>query len=361
MTAGLRKRTTSARMHNNRVPSTNVWGDGSDDGEDEDGFEMVRLPGSQSRPRDPVGTATYTNVTGEEEADGQRTPRARQSDEGVVIGRRGMDDTREELGTLLEESTPTGKKGGGKGKLMAVLGIGAAAASNKKEKTESGQERIAQETAPGRPQKISQTDSSTPSSREPFFPVPVGTASTSDSRGGPLGGGQGHTKSDSFPSMVGGDRDLFYAYPIPGTMPSRQEIRRAESAVVLGPVLPIAGQSGSRSGSGSRFSILDAEEYSGGSASSRPTRLGQRPEGEQDLVDLGLPAALGLGVGLGMGASGSGDDGARTPNSYRSATSQLRFPVPPTRSQESLQEGAGGMEVLGNMSRSVSADTSGTR
>ncbi|KAG7527887.1 hypothetical protein FFLO_06532 [Filobasidium floriforme] len=218
----------------------------------------------------------------------------------------------------------------------------------------------------GREPKISQTDSSTPSSRQGFFPV--GTAAKKQSRGAQqdpsglqggdetLPGKRGHAKSDSFPPFAGGN-DLFYSYPAESSENPRKPDNtrdRTDSGVAHeGP----GGEEMLRSSSGSRFSILYPEEYSSGSAGSRRGQ-GQTQQfvSEQDLAALGMPLPIPAGRFDGEG------DGARTPNSYRSAQSQLRFPVPPDRSREpSVLGQVGVVGAMEGVTRSVSADTSETR
>ena len=313
--------------HNNRVPSTNVWGDTSDD----DGYEMVDLPG------------------GGAEGDQNRTPRAAQPDQtSVRTGRRGMDDTREELSELLpavEEDTPTRTSMAGKSKFMAALGVGAARSGSDEDSTPTS----------SRQAKISQTDSSTPSSRQGFFPV--GTTAKKETRETTTSATTGHVESDSFPSIMDNDRDLFYSYPAEASGSRSRD--RVDSGVA--DKAEIRDDS-PRTGSGSRFSTLYTEGYSSvsgnGSASSRNPAYRGQPIDEQDLASLGL--AGGLGSALGASLNHLQDEGARTPNSYRSATSQMRFPVPPDRSEERLtSEVAAG--ITRDRSRSASAETSGTR
>jgi hypothetical protein len=300
-----------------------------------------------------------------------------------------MDDSRGDLG--LEELAPfmgmgnvtptksrAGGAGKGKGRFMAVLGIGAGRSRSDRDNEGGrlGPENVEQNEAEagvpsmatlGREPKISQTDSSTPSSRQGFFPV--GTAAKKQSRrdqdpSGSEGGNakapgqRGHAKSDSFPSVTGGN-DLFYSYPAESAeVQGQQNVRaRTDSGVAHeGP----GGEEMLRSSSGSRFSILYPEEYSSGSAGSRNIRQNQGQSqqfvSQQDLAVLGMPLPIPAGRFDGEG------DGARTPNSYRSAQSQLRFPVPPDRSREpSVLGQVGVVGAMEGVTRSVSADTFETR
>lgn len=298
-----------------------------------------------------------------------------------------MDDSRgdlglEELAPFMGDVTPTntksksGEAGKGRARFMAVLGIGAGRSRSDRD-NEGGQlgtENVEPDGAEagmlsmatlGREPKISQTDSSTPSSRQGFFPV--GTAAKKQFRrdqapSGSLGGNEkalgkkGHVKSDSFPSVAGGN-DLFYSYPAESSKNARAldtGRNRTDSGVDKeGP----GGEEMLRSSSRSRFSILYPEEYSSGSAGSRRGQgQSQQFVSEQDLAALGMPLPIPSGRWDGEG------DGARTPNSYRSAQSQLRFPVPPDRSREpSVLGQVGVVGAMEGVTRSVSADTSETR
>jgi hypothetical protein len=357
---------------------------------------MIDLPG-RVHTASAAGMIATSNqrrhpTAEEDEVDDQdRTPRASLADAdlaSVRTGRRGMDDSRgdlglEELAPFMGDVTPTksrtagGGKGKGKGKFMAVLGIGAGRSRHVRddkedrelqdEKTEEA--RAEAELLPmatlGREPKISQTDSSTPSSRQGFFSV--GTAAKkqfrrdqdlSGSEGGneKAPGQRGHVKSDSFPSVAGGN-DLFYSYPAESSenarIPDNTRDRTDSGVAHEGP----GGEEMLRSSSGSRFSILFPEEYSSGSAGSRRGQhQSQQFVSEQDLAALGMPLPIPAGR---FDAEG---DGARTPNSYRSAQSQLRFPVPPDRSREpSVLGQVGVLGVMEGVTRSFSADTSETR
>jgi hypothetical protein len=356
---------------------------------------MIDLPGrlpSTSAAGMAVLSTRTRQVSGEDEADDEeRTPRASLADAdlaSVRTGRRGMDDSRgdiglEELAPFMGDVTPTKSraggagKGKGKGKFMTVLGIGAGRSGQGRDDKENSEVMVKNaqedeadaESLPmatlGREPKISQTDSSTPSSRQGFFPV--GTAAKkqfrrdqdpSISEGGneKAPGKRGHVKSDSFPSVAGGN-DLFYSYPAESSENARAldtGRNRTDSGVAHeGP----GGEEMLRSSSGSRFSILYPEEYSSGSAGSRRGQgQGQQFVSEQDLAALGMPLPIPAGRFDGEG------DGARTPNSYRSAQSQLRFPVPPDRSREpSVLGQVGVVGAMEGVTRSVSADTSETR
>jgi hypothetical protein len=356
---------------------------------------MIDLPGRVPVTSAAGMAASLTRIrqpAAKDEIDDQeRTPRASLADAdlaSVRTGRRGMDDSRgdlglEELVPFMGDVTPTKSrtagagKGKGKGKFMAVLGIGAGRSrqdKNDKEDHELQDEKTAQDVAEagvlsmatlGREPKIRQTDSSTPSSRQGFFPV--GTAAKKQSHraqepsdlervDGKAEGKRGHVKSDSFPSVAGGN-DLFYSYPAESSENARAldtGRNRTDSGVAHeGP----GGEEMLRSSSGSRFSILYPEEYSSGSAGSRRGKgQSQQFVSEQDLAALGMPLPIPVGRFDGEG------DGARTPNSYRSAQSQLRFPVPPDRSREpSVMGQVGVVGAMEGVTRSVSADTSETR
>jgi hypothetical protein len=283
------------------------------------------------------------------------------------------------MGDLTPTKARTAGAGKGKGRFMAVLGLGAGRSRQGRDdkedhglQAENTEEDGAEaELLPmatlGREPKISQTDSSTPSSRQGFFPV--GTAAKKQSRRAQeqdpsrlegsddkVQGKRGHVKSDSFPSVAGGN-DLFYSFPAENSENAREPniIRnRTDSSVVhAGP----GGEEMLRSSSGSRFSILYPEEYSSGSAGSRRGQgQSQQFVSEQDLAALGMPLPIPAGRFNGEG------DGPRTPNSYRSAQSQLRFPVPPDRSREpSVLGQVGVVGAMEGVTRSVSADTSETR
>jgi hypothetical protein len=354
-----------------------------------------RVPGTSAAGIAVSSTRTRQPAGEDEIKDQDRTPRASLADAdlaSVRTGRRGMDDSRGDLGleelapfmgignvTPTKSRTAGAGKSKGKGKFMAVLGIGAGMSRSDKDK-EGGQfetENVEPDGAEagvlsmatmGREPKISQTDSSTPSSRQGFFPV--GTAAKKQFRrdqepSGSEGGNEkapgkmGHVKSDSFPSVAGGN-DLFYSYPAENSENARQpdtaRLRTDSGVAHEGP----GGEEMLRSSSGSRFSILYPEEYSSGSAGSRNIRQNQGQSqqfvSEQDLAALGMPLPIPVGRFDGEG------DGARTPNSYRSAQSQLRFPVPPNRSREpSVLGQVGVVGAMEGVTRSVSADTSETR
>lgn len=359
---------------------------------------MIDLPGRV--PYASVGGIASSSTRSEQPRaedeidDEERTPRASLADAdlaSVRTGRRGMDDSRgdlglEELAPFMGDVTPTRSrtggagKGKGKGKFMAVLGLGAGKSRQGRDvkeehelQDEKTEEDVAEAGVPsmvtlGREPKISQTDSSTPSSRQGFFPV--GTAAKKQFRrdhdpSGSEGGNEmvpskrGHVKSDSFPSVAGGN-DLFYSYPAESSENAREPntIRNRTDSGVAGE--EPGGKEMLRSSSGSRFSILYPEEYSSGSAGSRNIRQNQGQSqqfvSEQDLAALGMPLPVPVGRFDGEG------DGARTPNSYRSAQSQLRFPVPPDRSREpSVMGQIGIVGAMEGVTRSVSADTSETR
>jgi hypothetical protein len=257
---------------------------------------MIDLPGRV--PGTPTGgmaiPSTRTRqASGEDEADDEeRTPRASLNNAdlaSVRTGRRGMDDSRGGLGLEklapfmgMGNVTPTKSKTGGagngkgKGKFMAVLGIGAGRSRqdiNDKEDRKLQDEKTEEDTVEagglsmatmGREPKISQTDSSTPSSRQGFFPVGMAAKKQfrrdQDPSGSPGGndekarGKKGHVKSDSFPSVAGGN-DLFYSYPAdsPEVQEQQNDRARTDSGVAYeGP----GGEEMLRSSSGSRFSIL---------------------------------------------------------------------------------------------------------
>jgi hypothetical protein len=338
--SGLRQRSTSAR-HGGRVPSTNLWGRAIDQGDVDDDFEMVEMPSMEAG-----GPATTTR-------DPDQTPRP----SSEPSGRRGIDGTRDgDLGEILPsmgDVTPTRGHSSGKRKILAAIGLGLGRSPRNRAVVDVG------ESSPttGRQPKLSQTDSSTPSSGQNFYPV--GTAANSAAKNQNT---SKHRKSESFPSVAGHDQDLFYAFPADDA--SRPGY--ADDSGVAG--APIAAKEPPSTSKKSRFSALFPEDLSssgasgaGGSAASREPvrqlpRIHSQSSLERDLAELGMP--IGLGAGLGINLDTLGTVGARTPTSVRSTTSQMRFPVPPERSREVSETGHGGVVVpIGRKATNETLDT----
>jgi len=285
----------------------------------------------------PITDAGGTEPTNQ---DPDQTPRP----SSEPSGRRGIDGIRDgDLGEILPsmgDATPTRGHTSGKGKILAAISLGLGRSPRNRALVDVG------ESSPtiGRQPKISQTDSSTPSSGQNFYPV--GTAASSAAKN--LNDAK-HRKSESFPSVAGHDRGLFYASSPDGA----SQHRDANDSCIAGALIP-AKEPPSTSKK-SRFSSLFPEDLSlsgasgaDGSATSRE-RSGQLPRIhsqsslERDLAELGMP--IGLGTGLGINLDTLGTAGARTPTSMRSSTSQMRFPVPPERNRELSETGHVGVAV----------------
>ena len=290
--------------------------------------------------------------------DPDRTPRP----SSEPSGRRGIDGTRDgDLGGILPsmgDVTLTRGHSSGKGKILAAIGLGLGRSPRSRAIVDVS------EASPttGRQPKLSQTDSSTPSSGQNFYPV--GTAASSAAKQQDV---SKHRKSESFPSVAGHDRDLFYAFPAEGASQHRDAERSRNDSGLAG--APAPAEETLKTSKKSRFSALFPEDLSssggsgaGGSAGSRD-KIGQLPRIhsqsslERDLAELGMP--IGLGAGLGFNLNTLGTAGARTPTSVRSSASQMKFPVPPERSREPSETGHVGVAVP--IGRKVTNETPETR